>query len=930
VLYADTWFDRTFDFVVPLHSIIRNWLNSARLSIGVWAVQPTKVDLSSRNIIVADIAMSQSQSTNPSQINTAGGIHVGGNVNTDGGDFIGRDRINNNYYNSPSAPQKAWSTRNLKDEYIRPKLDFAETQIYLDRLRSRRLLIICNPNGLDVQTLTYFTACRLIQEVDLKVHEWNGEPEAFDVANTFLREFVSNMDMRNCIFILPDFSPRLFTEQDFQQILRSLRQPELNQYLIITSDAPHDQWPLSLRQRGFVIPLLKSHYEREYLTTELYKYLAAAKNRLPQNFPQELFASQLDDENIDFAQVEQQERCSNLQEFLGLSLSEIAVRLDSPENLDLFVQILCHEKAELRQETVKRILAQVQDRNYQALIQDLYERLQDPQIQLFAVALFLFGDLWESQFYVFLQETIDNAWRHIFGNVKLVDYYHLRALHLLFRYEDVPKDTDVDASEVQVGNERKIAFRYPEQRQHLLKAIWDNQRRHLIEALPVIVKIIERSADRTISRQIGYETLAKRRHLRLQLGEVLSDIGLLWLQPVESKLLMLASYSESQFQNAGIHTVVANALSRWYVQGEPAKRQLLDLLQRWQNLKRQGSIDEWLNLSSVQMTVARTIHYILLNDASKSMVPLLYDLTWGLLHSNNIEVRRYFNQYIFRILVQNYWEQIVEKWSSLINSLLIVAQSSFREGLKAREYLIKLLTSVKATNPELVNLLLDSWRETWLAQMLALSADDVQKWISALITLNLYYADPNEKQTFYQQWILPWVVCTTPDQFPHIVEALVVIAADPRETQASSDVETLLFKWLTTEQMHRNAHQIGFLYFTQAKSAAIAREYNEYVFPELNSFKVQWLYTIIAQIAVPYEQIVKNILPVAGQAQAHDPEVVKDVINAWRGQSNERIQGLASALQRALWVYQWRHYGYGLMLMSLVSVGVLLALMLLS
>lgn len=856
---------------------------------------------------------------NNSQTSTSGGASVDGNISTGGGIFVGRDHINNNFYEAPTA-EDSWSNLNLRD-YEPPPFDFKETATYLNQLRENRFLIICDPYGFDKQSLAFSLSRRLIlEQIDLTVQLWNGNPERLDISKAFVGESALKSESHNCIFIVPNFAPRLL--HDLSAVSRSLYQFQRNQYLIITSDTPLDRWGLNDATRKFGIELTRTHYDQKYLTEELYYCLYRVKPRLPKNFPIELFSTHLDATLLKHSQIIQQEDLCDLKAYLGFSLDDIAKLLSLPINIDLFVELLCVEQSEISPNIVKKIIDRIEKEKLNTKIEYLYNLLPSPREQLLATALFLFNNLWEGQFYAFLQETVDSVWPHIFEKVKLIDYYHLKELHSLFRYEDVPEEKNSYPGNSQVVNERKIVFRYPNQRNHLLRVIWNSQRRHLVEALRVLVIIIERSADQKVSQYEGYETIFKRRHLRTKLGEAISEIGLLSVQSIEHGLLRLASYSKSDVQAIAIHSVVANALADWYLKGEIAQRQLFNLLHRWQNGQWYTGIGTRINEDSVQLATARTIHYILLKegkDSDERMPQPLFDLTWRLLSTSNYKVHIYFNYYIFKIVIGNYSIQVHENWPSLSNQFLLIAQTG---GL--RRSLVDLFAKKYQERPEDINIFLDSWHQTWLYEISSLTNVDIPKWIQALATIGALYSNLGMLEAFYEKWLLPLIGIVTPETNIQVVDILVGINESWKSTEQNPpQIEQMIFGWLAADPVQSNAHQVALLFFTAPNHKTVVKELAE----QLGARRVrstrrsisEW---IAVQFAIPYRTKVRSILPFSLLLYERHPLMLRTIFDTWLNCGYKQIRKLTLSLRRTLWLIDKRNY-FWVLFLCLLSISCL-------
>ncbi|NNJ09907.1 hypothetical protein EKD04_006165 [Chloroflexales bacterium ZM16-3] len=233
----------------------------------------------------------------------------------------------------------------------------------------------------------------------------------------------------------------------------------------------------------------------------------------------------------------------------------IADNLETPENIDYFVSLLCYEaqQGSITQETIQTCIYAVRDDTRK--IQQWYNALDATRNRLLVLALNFFDGMVDDQFFAALENLIDREWCRRDPSLRGLDYYDFDQLGRFFDY-------------VSTTEGRAIKTTLRNQRQKLLKVAWKGYRRHILSARPVFYDLVKQSVAQQANNWELYGSSDRRDQLRKAISETISDIGLESSAAIEDVLLHMAVDS-----HVGIQAVAARAVAVG-VSTTPRKRPL--------------------------------------------------------------------------------------------------------------------------------------------------------------------------------------------------------------------------------------------------------------------------------------------------------------------------------------------------------------------
>jgi hypothetical protein len=469
-------------------------------------------------------------------------------------------------------------------------------------LHGQRLLVLAGDPELEKSALARHIAWRLGEKLspegvfdEVPILEWNrfsGDPQslAYKIRET----------EESTIFILPQIAP-----QDIGYDLLGLRNAAgAKHFVVVSTDVPLPAWK---QDPDVIRPFWKDLEPEAVYTTEnladiLTRRLIEAKEALASNLlPDRLEPTALLAERI--------------------SIQDAAAQLRTPNNIAVFVQLLCAEGDVILPGRVQELIDLASDNRRK--VQQWYYAVLSPREQLLALGLSLFTDMFDDQFFAALESVVVNVWQRRDASLRALDYCDLDNLRNFFNLIEIGEQTS------------KIESRLPDQRRMLFEIAWDSHRRQILTALPVITRMVRESVYRIGQDYELYGSQIRRQQLRDVLGETLSDIGLISPHAIQGSLLRLAADYDWRIQ-----AVAAKALARWREKSQD--EDLFSTLEEWrlgtsafaeeveveredeqEENKDERSKGKWANIRS---TIALTIGYAARHDPPNQLSPRLLEL----------------------------------------------------------------------------------------------------------------------------------------------------------------------------------------------------------------------------------------------------------------------------------------------------------------
>lgn len=543
-----------------------------------------------------------------------------------GGDKIAGDKNESQFfisYHVQMADKSSETTRAIKVELtseqerrIRPEV----IQSLVNQLQQNQLLVINDHLQMDKQEIVDHVIWGF-QRSYQKMPVWLWSEDDEDVEELNLADFLALQNdqvSKPGIFIFREVFHSDFARTDWSYLQSALKKRQ--QYLILTPSIPLAKWQDSRDVNAFQADIPENVFDPVYLVEELQTALINVNvDELPQ-----IIAQNIQTPNL----------------ISDLTLHDVARALNSPTNIHVFVARLRYFGNEMGKDEVTKLIAEVHQQQNSEKIYYLYKQLGTDQHKLLAAALCLFGDLDETRAFLGLKRVIQGPWRQMFPAIGIFDYFHIDPLYFLWDRQD-----------------NRIVHRQPNQRRSLLKFTWQSYQYHICEALPHLVPLVADS----VQPRSRPKTEAERQRdqaLRITISEVLGDVGRLSVSAVENTLLQLASHT-----NSGVQVTAARAMAQWAGQSRELEVQLFDMLQRWQRNQWQQIAEFSIDSKSIQLTVVRTVYYILLEMPSTLLPKAMPGILWGLFFNQYQEVRKYFSDNLRSKLFPQYLEQITPDWT---------------------------------------------------------------------------------------------------------------------------------------------------------------------------------------------------------------------------------------------------------------------------
>lgn len=240
----------------------------------------------------------------------------------------------------------------------------------------------------------------------------------------------------------------------------------------------------------------------------------------------------------------------------GMTLIEIANRLQTPRRIDAFVEHLCSlaEKQCIDMDAVNKLIGDLT--SIEREIDRWFNTRLRPDEQVLAIGLNFFSGLLDNQCFSALEQWVSHIRTHRDPTQRTFDYVDVENLKYYF-----PEKSD------SMG----IRFRARSSAhwRHLFAVAWRNHRRKIISALPVLTRMAARSDDWELN-----ESEQHLNELRFAVGDTLAEIGTHSASGVQSPLLHLASSRDEHVQ-----VVAARAIASW--RGIDQGKQFFETMKRW-------------------------------------------------------------------------------------------------------------------------------------------------------------------------------------------------------------------------------------------------------------------------------------------------------------------------------------------------------------
>ncbi len=509
-------------------------------------------------------------------------------------------------------------------------------------LEKDRLIVLAGQDFDDKTMVARHLAWLLGQKLsgEVRVREWYRSSDPQKIETAF-------HETATTILLLPQVLPHHIGHRltELSRLLNARRN-----YTVITTDGTKAEWGIrseSPEERLWHEISWETYYGRAFLAETLLKALKAQNGRLPGWLPRDLQTGSL------LAQ--------------GLTLEEVSARLKQPDRIRRFADWLQTEEA-----SPGALLTQLDQLGGDRLaIFRWYQHLERAD-QLLALGLVLFDGLPDDQIFAAVEYLVDEAWRRTDPNLPTFDYRDLTRLSAYFHLAEAGED----------GTRIETTSR--QNRNAILQAAWELQRRRLLAVVPAMTRLIQQFSPTEAAPEEKTETsdeiappwaaqlaqmapsieehpLWKRARRRLRkfkkkpsddagrlrftqgskrelcssprrvaqlqrsVVESLSQVGLLSFEAVEASFLELAVDG-----SAGVQTVVAKALAAWRGQGHHAR--LFQVLQDWWAAGSRTTPPKALEqrkekggdpLAAIRATVVLAVGYALQYDPPNELAPEL-------------------------------------------------------------------------------------------------------------------------------------------------------------------------------------------------------------------------------------------------------------------------------------------------------------------
>jgi hypothetical protein len=442
----------------------------------------------------------------------------------------------------------------LRTQFFTPPLDKYDHTRYTGPIDTPKLLqmavkekfLILGGEGYDKPGLARYIARHIRERIPgnpMAVKEWDGSADTQNVLLHLQKENDPG------IFILPGISPQNVS-YNLSGLYRSAR--DSGRYLIITTDTPPAKWkPEDDIKRLFWQPA-DPIYASGTLLNLLIEKLAGAGKSLP-------------------AELQEEELKTDGLLLGSLQLNDIAQKLKTPESIEIFVKLLTTTGESMTEPGILKLVENCG--NNKRAIQQWFHHSLSSREKLITLGLCLFDGFYDDQFFAAMEELFAKSWHKREASLAVFDYCDLDSLGNYYKLKDLSGE----------GSIKRVESDLPGQRQRLLETAWNSHRRHILDALPVLVDLVKNSVlPHALNRDL-FGTDARRRHLRERISETLCSIGLISVDAIRDVLLSLTAEDDIEVQAIAARAMARmrfydrddtlfSTLAHWQKDGETRKR----------------------------------------------------------------------------------------------------------------------------------------------------------------------------------------------------------------------------------------------------------------------------------------------------------------------------------------------------------------------
>lgn len=328
-------------------------------------------------------------------------------------------------------------------------------------------------------------------------------------------------------------------------------------YILCSSDEPEFSWHFNSSEKHYWMDLSRDElFDQQHLIDLLCRGLELHQSQLLPRFQRLLEPS---DDLLP-----------------GLTIREVAIRLQGERAITIFLQFLCAVQEPILEADLVKLVDIACQADDQAIKQWYYGSLSQRE-QLLALGMGFFDGLLEDQVFAALDNLIFTVWQQKNSGLSIFDYIELKKLRAFYVFDTI------SASRV------RIKSTLPDQRQILLGFAWDSYRNHIRATIPWLIQLVKESVKKSASeRNDLFGSEKQREDIRLAVAETISDIGVLSAEAIQDALLWLVAD-----RHHGVQVVGARMMARWYAGGK--HQQFFETIALWSNNRSQAFIKQVLD-----------------------------------------------------------------------------------------------------------------------------------------------------------------------------------------------------------------------------------------------------------------------------------------------------------------------------------------------
>ena len=555
--------------------------------------------------------------------------------------------------------------------YVAP--DFLEDAY--QRLYTESLIILGGNYSFDKMTFSKKMGAEMVERESrpIQVKERLYASNAYSIFPLIENE--EGEGQQGTLLIFNESSPEEFSFniEKLHQILR-----QTGNFAIICSSMPMSSWKLSEKNRQFWFELPETP---SYNSENLRSYLLHKMNNPASNWG-------------NWIKNQKWEADSKIAE--ELKVQELFHVLSSPDEIDMFLHYLGKDYQEEKpaQSQLETIISRIREGQKEQQLNLWFLSLNQRQ-QLIVLVMHLMEGMYVDQLFAVIKELIREKWKKYEQELGNLDYQDLEFAQDFIRLEQATLELQI------------LRTRFPNQRLDFIRIVWNHYRRHIILTVELMIQLASESVSNQAYNWELFGSPDRRKLLRIVVGELLSDLGLVSDKVIDMYLLTLAAHN-----HAGVHTVAAKALSRWRRFNEDER--FFRFLEHWESSKearetikfireKQGNISEKEETSSpityIQATIAITLGYASMHDVPNALPEKILDFLSKLIRDRKKIVRRSLRYFTLPLIIRYHPEQLFKNQTlaKCFHSLELIP--AIAEGLSMAyvEY------------PELVKEILNQW-----------------------------------------------------------------------------------------------------------------------------------------------------------------------------------------------------------------------------